>query len=349
MSPPLRIPLETIERILHFAFDSDVPPATPFTCLPPAPPRSTSHILLVSKGIRALALPLHWRSVTVLTAHDYVHLWAPETGLFAGQTGQQRASWVREIRINTAATGQLPFDLPRVEQSYANRIEPGEVLVQLTAVKIPRLKHVCFFEHGTEVVIHTKKDYEVEAAERAAGRFLAGDEELKTMVGTYEEEEKERERERYLSTLPDDEREEEEERDRERAEPDGDPEWEDEYSEILAEVRRKAFHRLVLNAAPNLESVRMATASDVAPALVVPLEPSVPFTFHDPISFCFAPHSQHHNIPPDTRRDLRCDFIGVPIAKRSSVAKEAIQSRSSPPTLGFWRWANEDGTFSPFE
>ena len=49
-----------------------------------SPPPDTVHLLLVSKGFSALALPLYWRSVTILKSDEWVKLWGPGKGLFVG-------------------------------------------------------------------------------------------------------------------------------------------------------------------------------------------------------------------------------------------------------------------------
>lgn len=153
---PLRLPLETIERILFYAFDAHLPLATPFTCLAPlTPAASTAHLLLVSKGITAIALPLYWKSVTILKSTDWVALWGVETGLFTGERGRDRASWVKEIRLNVHLEAAIPFDLNLLEEAfhddnfcdYDRSMGPtaSDLLAKLETVPLPALRHMCFF------------------------------------------------------------------------------------------------------------------------------------------------------------------------------------------------------------
>lgn len=157
MNAPLRVPLEVIERILFFALGGDGPLATPFTCPDRiTPPLSTAHLLRVSKGITHLALLLYWRSVTILRSDDWVKLWDPTTGLFAGERGRARASWVREVSINMDPQARIPLDLARISAAYENvglyefGPDAREVLVKLMSaeeVYLPMLRHLCLFAH----------------------------------------------------------------------------------------------------------------------------------------------------------------------------------------------------------
>jgi hypothetical protein len=153
----LRLPLEVIERILYLALDGDAPLATPLTCVEPiSPPVGTPQLLLVSKGIRELALPLYWRSITILRSDDWVKLWDPDQGLFTGKDGRQRAGWVKEIRVNLAPRAWIPISLqvlqePFLQETYDDDDEEDyprlrrDALFKLREADLPHFERVIFF------------------------------------------------------------------------------------------------------------------------------------------------------------------------------------------------------------
>ena len=180
MSSPLRLPLEVIECILFFALGGDEPLATPLTSDDPlSPPVGTSHLLLISRGITALALPLYWRSVTILRADDWVKLWDPETGLFAGKAGQARASWVKEVRLNVRRRAAFPIEPTHISsepflKNGDGYVMANDLLVDRVSVPFPRLKHVCFFSSSVG-----------SASDVQPGRIGPGDKEWRTECKGY--------------------------------------------------------------------------------------------------------------------------------------------------------------------
>ena len=172
MNQPLHLPLSVIERILSFALGGVVCPAGPATCVTPiSPPVGLSHLLLVSKEFSALALPLYWRSVTVLRSDDWVKLWGAKQGLLVGPTGKARAGWVQEIRINLADRAALPLNLavvlerPYVDDGYDSHGLHPKAIVQLKLAQLSGLKYLILFDSAV--------GWE---SDEAAGRLGPGDE-----------------------------------------------------------------------------------------------------------------------------------------------------------------------------
>lgn len=94
---PSALPVEVIQRILKYTFL----PSSPLTPLSdPHHPRGTTHVLLVSRAIRQLALPFVYHTIIISRPSDFVTFFDPEHGLLnAGEDGKRRWSLVREIGI----------------------------------------------------------------------------------------------------------------------------------------------------------------------------------------------------------------------------------------------------------
>ncbi|KAL7416599.1 hypothetical protein BDY24DRAFT_412098 [Mrakia frigida] len=127
MAPkPLSLPLEVIEHILKLAFL----PAVPFSAqdsTEPTPPRSTSHLLLVSKGIRQICLPFFWRSITISKPDDWISLFDPKEGIVVvGEEGRKRWELVEEVRIVVEAVVPVSMKPHSKWESYLAELNlPG--------------------------------------------------------------------------------------------------------------------------------------------------------------------------------------------------------------------------------
>ncbi|KAL7413620.1 hypothetical protein BDY24DRAFT_415205 [Mrakia frigida] len=134
MSPPLRVPLEVLERILSFAFTplsspSSSSPITSKDLL--APPLETSHLLLVSKGVRQPALPLYHSIVSIVQGEDWKTFLDPENGLLVGEDNEERVSFVKELWINIDDDACIPIDSELLRSSLQDGQQPDRILVEL--------------------------------------------------------------------------------------------------------------------------------------------------------------------------------------------------------------------------
>lgn len=354
MTSPLQLPLETIERILFFAFRSDLPLSTP-SPKRVTPPRKTSHLLLVAKGITALCLPLYWRSVTILRADDWVKLWHPEMGLFAGERGHQRASWVTEIRVNTAARAQMPVDLPLVQETYGRGEPPHRVLVKLAAVPLPLFRNVCFFTAGKDAEYDGDVGYELQfdEQEKQKGRLTSGDVEFMDAGQKLQERLEEIELERELDDLG-----------LEGSERDAAREvvWEDLFGygedeplsfELLQQLKSERDATLIeLLRSPlwQLASVRMSIDSDIPFGLYLPRPDA---DINDPLLErraatvypSFSDPKETVRIFKDTLTRERADYD---FARFSRKARTKIVAKTRHAGE-HWRWVEKDGSLSPFK
>lgn len=184
MSTKLRLPLETIERILHYAFGADHPPSTPneYELIPPP---STSHLLLVSKGFRSLCLSLFYRSITITRSHDYFTFFDPNEGVFTNpKDGEERAQLVKELKVNVAC--QIPIDLPCVRISFGISLKAKSyphsfILILLGSPKFINLENVSFLDAGM-LGEERVEAVAVDELETSAGRLPAGDEDYRGMA-----------------------------------------------------------------------------------------------------------------------------------------------------------------------
>lgn len=340
MSPPLRVPLEVLERILFFALGGDESLATPFTCVEPiTPPVGTSHLLLVSKGITALCLPHYWRSVTILRADDWVKLWDPEDGLFAGERGEERASWVTEIRVNVLPRAAIPLADSIMEVPYDDdgdgHLLPDDPLVSLEPVPFSRLKHLCFFRSLGGLASDHHKD-----------RLLPGDniwkatarrdweksqpDRLEDDLGGFDSDDEDREDESYhLQWLADDQ----ETFDRDQ-----------EHREMrLDELRADARSEMLCFDDAEFETFRIPI-DDYVYSLVRDMAycASLPrLTLYAPSKGGDVTSLSMH----DLRSDIACDFVGILPEDRATLAERFIQGHKD--AVKRWCWVNEDGTKVP--
>lgn len=342
MPPPPRLPLSVLERILHFALGGDLPLATPATAADAmTPPLSTSHLLRVSKGVRELALPLYWRSITILRSDDWVKLWHPRTGLLAGERGQVRASSVKEIKVNVACRAALPISLSVIDgapyEDDDQRGLRGDTLIDLAAVALPKLRHVCFFASSRAAKHDTSR-----------GRVGPGDDEWLTEVQRYWEERREERLEEYTNDSSE--------------EVFGEEEYDDDALYNADQTDREEQLRdqrldLMSNLIPissNLETIR--TLIDQMPLSLI-AQNSPPIT----------PGASSYRLPSGSRPLPRIavyprgsngckslskvkldgnasyDFVGAPKDTRPSIAAELVKKYTSA-VVKRWRWVNEDGT-----
>ncbi|KAL7413634.1 hypothetical protein BDY24DRAFT_441420 [Mrakia frigida] len=150
MSPPLRVPLEVLERILSFTFASPPPSPPPLPlqdgpCPFITPPIGSSSLLLVSKGVRQLSLPLYYQSISICDGSDWKRFLDPQNGLLVGDDNEERRSWVKEIRWNAAEDAWIPLDTGRVIREVEQGQRPSTLLVPLDPVVLPNLELVNFF------------------------------------------------------------------------------------------------------------------------------------------------------------------------------------------------------------
>ena len=151
MSPPLRVPLEVLERILAFAF---APLSFPSSCSPItskdllAPPLGTSHLLFVSRGFRRLALPLYYHTIAVVSPLDWETFFDPESGLLVGEENEERASFVKNLWINVADEARIPIDEEHLKSALEDEERPDRILVELERTSLPRLTHLLLFLCG---------------------------------------------------------------------------------------------------------------------------------------------------------------------------------------------------------
>ncbi|KAL7413667.1 hypothetical protein BDY24DRAFT_441452 [Mrakia frigida] len=153
MSPPLRVPLEVLERILSFAF---TPLSSPSSSSPIssndllAPPLQTSHLLLVSKGVRQLALPLYYSIVSIVQGEDWKSFLDPEKGLLVGEENEKRASFVKELWVNVSEEASTPVDVLHLRDSLQEQERPDRILIELSPTAPLRLNRLLLFLCSSE-------------------------------------------------------------------------------------------------------------------------------------------------------------------------------------------------------
>lgn len=339
MSLPHRLPLEVLERIFFFALDGDAPLATPTTCVPVTPPVSTSHLLLVSKSITALAEPLYWRSVTILKADDWAALWCEERGLFSGEKGEKRASWVREIRINVNRGAQIPIDIETFEMHMDNSHggqDPVPPLVDLDWSPLPGVQHLCLFDRAL--------DTESDASELTAEGLDAEDDVWDEAVSEIQDHAHQDENSDAsdASDASDDFDEFSEE------------DWGQghaEHKEILRRNRTQIVHQVLglPESAAFLRTIRLP-ATQVALELLRNPQPE-----SEPLDFGTV---RLYNLNLDGRTGLMMDpplmldeegsyeFAGVPLERRAD-ALSCLRSVYEPTTMSEWHWIEDDGRKTP--
>lgn len=144
-SPPHSVPLEVLERILRLAFE----PTDPSSFTPaPSPPRGTSHLLLLSRGVRELCLPHFFKTVSISQPSGWVTLFGKDAGvLVVGEEGRRRWEWVEELNIVVEAL--IPVTL---------RMDPTdryETPVHIFDFSLPALDFSCFRSRSIpRLIIH---------------------------------------------------------------------------------------------------------------------------------------------------------------------------------------------------
>jgi len=153
MSPPLRVPLEVLERILSFAF---TPLACPSSSSPVtskdlvAPPLGTSHLLLVSPGFRQIALPLYYHTIAIVSSLDWETFLDPEEGLLvAGEDKEERASFVKELWINVSVEAKVRIDSDHLQSALGKGQQPDRILIELQRSILPNPNHFLLFLCGS--------------------------------------------------------------------------------------------------------------------------------------------------------------------------------------------------------
>lgn len=115
-SAGLRVPLEILERIIQYALHppGELTPAS----IPPAP-FNRATFLLVSRGIRDIALPLVYHTIWTTKPSDYVAFFDPKSGLLvAGEGAKTRWRLVKQLAICT------PVVPPTIDGRLASLIVP---------------------------------------------------------------------------------------------------------------------------------------------------------------------------------------------------------------------------------
>ncbi|KAL7411863.1 hypothetical protein BDY24DRAFT_442887 [Mrakia frigida] len=108
----LTVPLEVLERILRYTFlrQTYLTPSSD-----PYPLRNTTHLLLVSRAFRELCLPFFFQSITIARPSDYITFFDPKDGIFVGEQGRRRWSFVKAIGFGWKA--EPPSVFPRGDNS----------------------------------------------------------------------------------------------------------------------------------------------------------------------------------------------------------------------------------------
>lgn len=342
----LRLPLEVIERVLYFALGADQRPAKPSNAWDKlGPPQGTAHLLLVSKGITALALPSYWRIITIFTYYDWIMLWDPETGLLAGENGRERASWVEEVRINVADVARLPLEPDMSHNPYDTNSHghdlPQGALVELEAVPLPRLKHVCFFdfvlvpfsldEDDEDGNLFCSDDRWSEAARRQweASQYSRQDMWYDDLVHSSEYDEDTDDNEEIANWLDDDE----DTFDLEQAA----------REEDLEERRRLIITDLLGLDDARLETIRMPLDHE---ALSLMRHTPAREGFPRIAIYCSTDDDESDGKAlrkANLDRNLAYDFLKVQTAVQPSLAAD-LKRRYGNEAVKTWRWGNKDRT-----
>ncbi|KAL7408792.1 hypothetical protein BDY24DRAFT_445426 [Mrakia frigida] len=105
-------PVEILTEIIKLALGYPFPPTAPYS-----PPTPTAHkdvlqsLLLASRTLRAVALPLVFRSITICRSRDWLTFFEPGRGIFvAGEEGVIRRRALKEINLSKEAVPPLCFD-----------------------------------------------------------------------------------------------------------------------------------------------------------------------------------------------------------------------------------------------
>ncbi|KAL7413567.1 hypothetical protein BDY24DRAFT_441360 [Mrakia frigida] len=154
MSAPLRVPLEVLERILSFAFTPLASPSSSSSSATSsndllAPPLGTSHLLIVSKGIRQLAIPLYYSTISIVHGTEWSTFLHPENGLLVGEDNEEKASFVKELWIDVDGYARVPMDLEPARRSLENNQGPDRIHIKLERTVLPRLDRLLLFVGGS--------------------------------------------------------------------------------------------------------------------------------------------------------------------------------------------------------
>ena len=155
------LPVEVIEKILGHVF-LRARPLTPSS--DPFHLRGTTHILLVSRAIRQLALPFFYHTIALVRSSDFVTFFGSSDGLFAGPDGLVRWRLVREIAIVHDLTPPVRHSKGMVESDRLHDVKFAPVTYPLVS---QRLERVCLLDrHGHPAVEKVLAEEDAVAAAR---------------------------------------------------------------------------------------------------------------------------------------------------------------------------------------
>lgn len=163
------IPDDVFSEILSHLFN---PPNTQ-----PTPLAHSSPLLLVSKRVRELTLPLFWRSITLTRSSHFVALFDPKKGLLHhGSLAVDRRGWIRELCIDAA----VPYDPKKLSKTFNKRTavlqkDRGyDLHVKLSPAALPNLVRLVLGDPG--YLVPGPRGFEEEPSYQDLARRLGIDE-----------------------------------------------------------------------------------------------------------------------------------------------------------------------------
>lgn len=143
-------------------------------------PRNAQHVPPPPspKGLRQLALPLYYRSITIDRSQDWVSLWDPQPRLFAGERAREIAFFVEETKTSTSSVALLTINLPHVLPIYAEQNFPqSKHMLGFVLVPFPWAEERVLFHRG--VRRRAMRLHRAEAKKENGGVGVAEEHELK--------------------------------------------------------------------------------------------------------------------------------------------------------------------------